>query len=151
MVLALVTGGGAGYLPLAPGTWGSLEGILLVWALHSFFPASGLALQCGLLAGLMICGLAFSGQVSAQRQNPDLSKIVIDEIAGQVFCLLWVPISASTLIAGFVLFRFFDIVKPFPIRRSEQLSGSYGIMFDDLIAGFYAGLALKVVTYWAPF
>ncbi len=151
MVLALITGGGAGYLPFAPGTWGSLEGILLVWAVHKFFPASGFILQCSLLAGLMICGLVFSARVSAQKNHSDFSKIVIDEITGQVFCLLWVPISVSTLIAGFVCFRFFDIAKPFPIRQSEKISGSYGIMADDLIAGFYAGLTLKVVMYWVPF
>ena len=91
--------------------------------------------------------MIFSTRFSRSEGDPDPSKIVIDEILGQMLCLLFVPVSAVSLGVGFLLFRFFDIVKPFPARSSEKLPGGMGIVCDDLIAGLYAGLCLKLLIW----
>jgi phosphatidylglycerophosphatase A len=94
---------------------------------------------------LGVPGLLFSTQVERFEDGSDPSRVVIDEIVGQIFTLLWVPVSTFSLVAGFLLFRFFDIVKPFPARWSEKMPGGFGIFCDDLIAGVYAGITLKLL------
>jgi phosphatidylglycerophosphatase A len=122
-----------------------MEALFLAFAIHHFFP-----LQERIILGVIFLVLSgpavfFSGRFSRSEKDPDPSKVVIDEILGQILCLLWVPVSVVSLTAGFLLFRFFDIVKPSPARESEKLSGGIGIVCDDLIAGTYAGLSLKVL------
>ncbi len=146
LVYAFVTGLGAGYLPVAPGTWGSLVALLLVFLLHWLWPAHETIVLGGFVVLLTFPAVVLSTRVSLSEDDPDPSKIVIDEILGQVLCLLWVPVSMVSLVAGFFLFRFFDIVKPFPVRSSEKLPGGVGIVCDDLIAGLYAGLSLKILV-----
>jgi phosphatidylglycerophosphatase A len=146
LIHAFVTGLGAGYLPLAPGTWGSLVALLLVFLLHWVLPAHETMVLGGFVVLLTFPAIVLSTRVSLSENDPDPSKIVIDEILGQVLCLLWVPVSMVSLVAGFFLFRFFDIVKPFPVRNSEKLPGGVGIVCDDLIAGLYAGLSLKILA-----
>ena len=80
------------------------------------------------------------------RQDP--SAIVIDEVVGQILSLLWVPISLTSLIIGFITFRIFDILKPFPVGRSASLPGGLGIVCDDLLAGVYAGLVTLAITQY---
>ncbi len=146
-IRAFVTGVGVGYLPLAPGTWGSLATLLPVVTVHWLFPIHETMILGSLVALLTFPAVVFSTRFSRSQGDPDPSKIVIDEVLGQMLCLLFVPVSAVSLGAGFVLFRFFDIVKPFPVRNSEKLPGGMGIVCDDLIAGVYAGLCLKVLIW----
>ncbi len=144
---SLATGFGAGYLPWAPGTWGSLEAVFLALAVHQVFPLQERVILGAFLLLLMVPAVFSSGRVAQSDGNSDPSRVVIDEIVGQILCLLWVPISVISLVAGFLLFRFFDIVKPSPARESEGLGGGLGIVCDDLIAGIYAGVSLKILFF----
>ncbi len=146
-IRVFVTGVGVGYLPLAPGTWASLATLWPVFTVHWLFPLHETMVLGGLVALLTFPAVVFSTRFSRSEGDPDPSTIVIDEILGQMLCLLFVPISAVSLVAGFLLFRFFDIVKPFPVRSSEKLPGGMGIVCDDLIAGLYAGLCLKLLIF----
>jgi phosphatidylglycerophosphatase A len=120
-IRAFVTGVGVGYLPIAPGTWGSLAALLLVFTVHWLFPLHETVVLGSLVALLTFPAVVFSTRFSRSEGDPDPSKIVIDEILGQMLCLLFVPVSAVSLGAGFFLFRFFDIWKPFPVRNSENV------------------------------
>ncbi len=148
LIRAFAIGFGAGRMPLAPGTWGALEGLAVVFLIHKYFPSHSwllLAVLCLALGGLAIWA---SDRVARSLHNPDPQVVVADEIVGQMSCFLWVPVTAWTLIAGFVLFRLFDISKPFPAGRAEHLRGGFGIIADDLVAGLYAGLILKVASLY---
>ena len=147
LVQAVVTALGIGCLPVAPGTWASAAAVLLVALVHWIAPAHETILLGGVVALLTPPAVVFSTRFSRFENHPDPSKIVIDEILGQVFCLLWVPVSLLSLLAGFVIFRFFDIAKPFPVRSIERLPGGIGIVGDDLVAGLYAGLSLKALVW----
>lgn len=136
---------GLGYLPLAPGTWGSLATLFPVFVVHWFFPFQETVILGSLVVLLTYPAVVFSTRFSRSEGDPDPSRIVIDEILGQILCFLFVPVSALSLGAGFLLFRFFDIVKPFPIRSAEKLPGGMGIVCDDLVAGLYAGVCLRLL------
>jgi phosphatidylglycerophosphatase A len=105
------------------------------------------------VAGL--CAVAAAGTWAAGRAETILAKhdpgaVVVDEIAGQILTLAFVPMTPRTLLLGFVLFRALDILKPFPARRLESLPGGSGIMADDLMAGIYANLLLQGAAYFLP-
>ena len=140
----VATGGGSGYLPAAPGTWGSLQGLALFWLAGWASPD-----QFRILVGISLLLLLYpaiwaAGRMARSRDQEDPPEIVVDEILGQMLCLLWVPATWGWHLASFLLFRLFDIVKPFPAGRSEKLPAGVGIIADDLVAGFYAGCALKI-------
>ncbi|MFN2500031.1 MAG: phosphatidylglycerophosphatase A [Pyrinomonadaceae bacterium] len=158
---------GVGYLPLAPGTWGSLVGVGLYVILRrpalslyaGFGQRQGLILlnpQIGFLAIelviiliLTLLGIWGASRVERLLQVKDPGKVVIDEVAGQMIALLPVPLLGIWplkiwIIVSFVLFRFFDIVKPYPARQLEGLRGGLGIMADDIVAGAYAAIVLAV-------
>lgn len=132
----------SGYSPVAPGTVGSLVGLV-------FYP--GLA-SLGLGGYCLICVLAFfvgvwaSGEAESSY-GKDGRRIVIDEIVGMWVALLGLPPRLSLVVAGFFIFRLFDIVKPFPAHRSQRLPGGWGVMMDDLVAGVYANLALRALAW----
>ncbi len=171
LALAIATCG-VGYLPLAPGTWGSLVGIgvylLARGASIKFFFAVGLQRHFNLLHvyyGVIVFELvvvfviALIGTWAASRteklsDTKDPGKVVIDEVVGQFIALIPVPFVLGaawwTAILAFVLFRFFDIVKPYPARKFEALESGLGIMADDIVAGVYAALvvAVAVVISW---
>ena len=136
----VATGGGIGYCPVAPGTAASLFALLLVWALP--FSWRGLAL---VLLAVTVLGAWAATRAERLFGARDPSRVVIDEIAGMWLSVLTLPRSLWPLLAAFLLFRLFDIVKPFPIRQSENLSGGLGIMLDDLIAGVYTLLCLRAL------
>jgi phosphatidylglycerophosphatase A len=148
LIRAFVTGLGLGYLPLTPGTWGSLGTLPLVFAVHWFFPLHETIILGSLVVLLVAPAVISSTRYSRSEGDPDPSKIVIDEILGQMLCLVFIPVSVFSLGVGFLLFRFFDIVKPFPARSAEKLPGGMGIVCDDLIAGLYAGLCLKLLIWF---
>ena len=158
---------GVGYLPIAPGTWGSLVGVGLYLvvrfltyrfvrlsagpnSLMLFSPWSiFLALELILITLITLVGIWAGTRVEKLSGKKDPGKVVIDEVAGQLIALL--PIAPKmdpgwlSIIAAFLLFRLFDIVKPYPARRFEMLESGLGIMSDDVVAGAYAAVATSVI------
>jgi len=143
---AVATGFGAGYSPVAPGTAGSLLGLLLFWPLRGL-PA---AFQIGILAAVFLAGTAAATRVARAAGIEDPGIVVVDEVVGMWTSLLFLPFTLGTAALGFVLFRILDVVKPYPARDLEALPGGWGIMSDDLMAGIYANLLLRVVMLVWP-
>ena len=159
--LFFATVGGVGYLPKAPGAWGSLVGMALYWGLskipgqpsvdvylHDIYFALRPEWPVGVVVAVI---LAFLGVLAANRVvkftgKKDPQFVVIDEVSGQLLTLLFalVPANWEYLALGFILFRVFDIWKPFPARQAESLPGGWGIMADDWIAAVYAALGIWI-------
>jgi phosphatidylglycerophosphatase A len=143
VAITIATAGGAGFFPRMPGTIGSLVGVVLYVLLETY----GLTrFNLPLLLILVVVGVWSSTHVE-RLWGHDASRIVIDEVAGQMLTLGFVTRSGQSdivtgAILGFLLFRFFDILKPFPIRRLERLPSGVGVVADDLGAGVYAFLVL---------
>ncbi len=135
----LAFGFGTGLAPKAPGTVGSLPGILLFWLTQDY----GLLPQLGMAAAGFVFGIWLCGQSARKIGVHDHGGIVWDEIVGMYLTLLAAPPGAAGWLAAFVLFRVFDILKPWPIRDLDhRLRGGLGIMLDDLVAALYAALLL---------
>jgi phosphatidylglycerophosphatase A len=136
----VATGLGSGYSPFAPGTAGSLVGLLL------FLPLAKLdwPVQLAATAALTALGTLAAGRVAKLVGTPDPGLVVVDEVAGQWITFLALPLTPWTAVAGFLLFRVMDIVKPWPARDLEKLHGGLGIMADDVAAGIYAHLFLRI-------
>jgi phosphatidylglycerophosphatase A len=137
----LAFGLGTGLAPVAPGTVGSLLGVLLAWLTLDL----GLAAQIGVAAGLILAGIWICGESARRLGIHDHGGIVWDEIAGMYLVLIFTPAGLYWWIAAFGLFRAFDIVKPWPIRDLDHsLQGGLGIMLDDLVAALYAAILLAL-------
>jgi phosphatidylglycerophosphatase A len=135
-------GFGAGLSPIAPGTMGTLVALPIIMAMTFF----SLPIYVAITVLTIVIGTYAADWSSRDLKKDDPSGIVIDEIAGMMVVMLFVPINAWTLLEGFVLFRLFDIVKPWPINwLDKQIKGGIGIMVDDLLAAMYAGVVLKLV------
>ncbi len=135
---------GLGLFPVAPGTWASLAILLLYgFLLH---PLSIPAVTLIVLL-LIIVGVPAATAYSSELKIVDPSRVVIDEAAGQLLVLVAVPPEWTLLVVGFVLFRIFDILKPFPIRKVESLPAGWGIMADDVVAGLMAKALLHLFIY----
>jgi phosphatidylglycerophosphatase A len=148
LVLARIvaTAFGAGYSPIAPGTAGSAVALVLLWLVP--FSRAGLVL---FFVAVTIIGTWAAHVVEAAIGDKDPGAIVVDEVAGMTLSVLLLPLTVPVLLAGFVLFRIFDVVKPFPAGRLQALRGGIGVMIDDLFAGLYALvilLVLRAVTGW---
>ena len=134
---------GTGLLPTAPGTWGSLAALPLAWAVQTFFGPAGLA--AGAFA-LFAAGCWAAAVYIRKRGVEDPPEIVIDEVAGQMLTLAFVPADVLLYAVGFVLFRLADITKPWPAGwANRKLAGGLGVMADDLFAGIYAAAAIFVI------
>jgi phosphatidylglycerophosphatase A len=136
----IATALGSGYSPVAPGTAGSAVGVLLFWPLAG----RGLAVQLGALLAVVLVGVVSASIVARAAGREDPGIVVVDEVAGQWVTLLALPFTPAVALAGFLLFRVMDVVKPWPARDLERLPGGWGIMADDLAAGVLAHLALRV-------
>lgn len=140
---------GLGFLPVAPGTWGTAGTIAVAW----FIPA-GLPWQViTTLLFLAACGATIIFGTHAERMSGriDPGFIVLDEVAGSLVALASLTKPALWWFVGaFFLFRAFDVLKPWPCRRLEKMPGGYGILMDDLMAGLYAGLVLMVARAAIP-
>jgi phosphatidylglycerophosphatase A len=135
----LAFGFGTGLAPFAPGTFGSLPGILLFWLTMDF----GLYVQLGVAAAITLAGIWICGESARRIGVHDHGGIVWDEIAGMYLTLMVAPFSVFGWILAFGLFRIMDIVKPWPIRDLDhRLGGGVGIMLDDLAAALYAAILL---------
>ncbi|MFQ5988435.1 MAG: phosphatidylglycerophosphatase A [Candidatus Methylomirabilales bacterium] len=138
LVVAIATGAYVGYLPPAPGTLGSLLGLILLWPLK---PGIAQVLVTLFLIGM---GIVVADHAARVMGGQDPPAIVIDEIAGIAVAILLVPPQFQERVIAFVLFRLFDVIKLFPARQAERLPGGIGIVGDDLIAGLYANLVLRM-------
>lgn len=140
---------GAGLLPKAPGTWGSFCTLPIIYISYWLSPQFGLIF---LLITTIVLSLWTAGQ-NVTEFGEDPPQFVMDEAAGQTVVFLTISFHFTwmndllLLIAGFILFRIFDIIKPLGIKKVEALTGKYGILADDLIAGFYALILLETILY----
>jgi phosphatidylglycerophosphatase A len=139
LALAIATACGVGYVPLAPGTFGSAVGLLLWWVL----PAST-SVQAASIVVLFAVG-SWSGSVAERHfGRTDPGQVVIDEVMGMLITLFLIPVGWRGALAGFLLFRVADVIKPYPANRLEALHGGVGVMADDAMAAVYANIALRV-------
>ncbi len=138
-----------GYLPFASGTIGSLAAVGGLWYVHSrvgdLHCPERLPLYWGSVFILAAISIYLSSQSKAVFGKDDPSEIIIDEVVGQVITFFMIPISLKTLLLGFLLFRFFDIVKPFPIGTMQELDGGVGVTMDDILAGVFANISLFLI------
>ncbi len=137
VALGFVTCGYVGYPPFAPGTWASILGCILLYLLP------GILNHPALVALLAVAAILCINRMALLEKDP--SYIVIDELAGMCVTMVGQGLGISNLLKGFILFRLFDILKPFPIRRLEGLPKGYGIVADDILAGIYANAALLLL------
>jgi phosphatidylglycerophosphatase A len=141
--LAIATVAGVGYAPVAPGTFGSAAGLVVWWLL----PASPVV-QAVAIVAIFIAG-SWGGSVAERHfGRSDPGQVVIDEVMGMLITLWLNPVGWKGALAGFLLFRVFDVIKPFPANRLEQLPGGVGVMADDAMAAVYANLVLRAALYW---
>jgi phosphatidylglycerophosphatase A len=124
---------GAGYAPVASGTVGSFVTVVAIWLL----PVTPLRILVALVV-VTVVGIWAGSRVERALGRKDPGVIVIDEVAGMLLSVILLPPTIPVLVTAFLLFRLFDIWKPFPARESQVLTGGLGVMVDDLIAGFYA-------------
>lgn len=139
---------GIGRLHPGPGTWGSATTVLLWTALAYALPLAlrtPIAIALALLVTLI--GIPAATQVSRAYATKDPQFVVIDEVAGQLIALIAAPLSWKTFLAGFILFRAFDIVKPPPVRQLEKLPEGTGIVLDDVAAGLYALAVMQLLLH----
>jgi phosphatidylglycerophosphatase A len=144
----IATSLGAGYFPVAPGTAGSVVGLALVIALRqTSLGTAGLGISLAAMAAVVFAlGVWSAGKAEKAFGRVDPGQVVIDEVLGQIITFIATPrIPRVGLIAGFILFRVFDIIKPFPAGRAERFPGGWGIMLDDVVAGFYSLIVLVIL------
>lgn len=137
---------GIGYVPFAPGTFASGAAALL----YLYVPAIR---ELTLLVPLILFSVAlgvWAGGVMEKEYGEDPSQAVIDEVAGQWISLLFIPFSPLTVLLAFILFRLFDVLKPGIVDRAQRLPGGWGIMTDDVLAGIFANLSLRLVLLALP-
>lgn len=144
--LAIATALGVGYVPVAPGTFGSAVGLLLWFVLPPSSAVHGTAIVLMLVVG------SFTGTVAERYFNKrDPRHVVLDEVMGMLITLFMIPmLSWIGAVIGFLLFRVADVVKPFPANRLERLPGGLGVMADDAMAAVYANIALRLILLVFP-
>lgn len=155
---------GVGYLPIAPGTWGSIVGVAIylgvyllefnlgIYLLHHGWKGPQILAwlySANLVLFTIFClaGIRAAGRAAKAFDQKDPSRVVVDEVMGQLIVFLFIPFTTTWWIigAGFLLFRLFDIWKPYPIDYLQSLPGGIGICADDILAGIYAGVILSII------
>ena len=143
IALFIAQGAYSGRAPIAPGTAGTVVGVLLYLLIRDLGPL-GYSAVCAVVIAI---GTRAAGRVDRMFGTKDNSTIVIDEIAGFLVALFLIPFTWGYVAAGFFLFRAFDIVKPWPLRGFERIPGGPGVMLDDLGAGVYTNIVLQIAVY----
>ena len=149
LALYIATCGYVGHVPVAPGTFGSAAGLVLLWALRALGSS---ALEIAFVVVLLALGVwsATIAERSSGRVDPGI--VVIDEVVGMIVTMMFIPASTFSIVAGFLVFRVLDILKPWPTRRLERLPGGAGIMADDVMAAVYGNVVMHgmwaVVPAW---
>jgi phosphatidylglycerophosphatase A len=140
----IAAGFGSGLMPFAPGTWGTLVALPIYWVLR----VCTWPIYLAVVLGLFVFGVALTEWVSRDMGEHDYGGIVWDEIVGYLLTMALVPVSITWMIVGFVLFRLFDIWKPFPIRTIDKtIKGGLGIMLDDVLAAVFAWGVLQALVW----
>jgi phosphatidylglycerophosphatase A len=147
VAIFVATAGYAGYVPVAPGTAGSLVGLLVYGLVR--WTGSGLV-EVGSIVALFAVGVWAGTSAERQFGGIDPGPVVIDEVVGMLLTLAWIPVGLTGAATGFVLFRIFDVIKPFPARRLEGLHGGLGVMADDAMAAVYSNIALRLLQWLFP-
>ena len=151
LALAVATCG-VGYFPIAPGTFGSMVGVAIYLALARLLNSSPLFLTTELILVTLIAliGIWAATRTEKLSGRKDPGKVVVDEVAGQLIALLPITptlnVDWTNIVSAFLLFRLFDIIKPYPARRLESLESGLGIMADDIVAGAYAAVVVSVIV-----
>ncbi len=135
----IATLGPVGYMPVAPGTWGTLAAALAVTAMYGLSDHAFAAIA----VGVTLIGTWAADSAERTIGGKDPGCVVIDEVAGYFVSVLYLPRTAAILFAAFFLFRIFDIIKPPPCRRLERMGGGLGIMMDDVAAGIYTNIVIR--------
>ena len=147
LAVFVATVGYCGYFPIAPGTVGSAAGLVF----YAFVWWTGSpVVETGLILAVFAAGVWAATTAEQYFGGIDPGPIVIDEVVGMLITLAFIPVGWSAAIVGFVLFRIFDIIKPYPARQFERLHGGLGVMADDAMAGVYANLSLRLVMWLVP-
>ena len=147
LAVFLATVAYCGYFPIAPGTVGSAAGLvvyLLVWW------AQSPVVEIALIVGVFATGVWAGTTAEQYFGGIDPGPVVIDEVLGMLITLAFIPVGWSGALVGFVLFRIFDVIKPYPAGKLEQLHGGLGVMADDAMAAVYANISLRVLMWLLP-
>lgn len=147
LAVFVATVGYSGYFPVAPGTVGSAAGLLvylLVWW------SGSRAVELMLIGGLFAAGVWAGTTAERYFGGIDPGPVVIDEVVGMLITLAFIPVGLSGAVTGFVLFRIFDVIKPYPAGRLERLHGGLGVMADDAMAAVYANVTLQAALWMFP-
>ena len=145
--LFVATCGYIGYVPIAPGTFGSAVGLAL-FALIRWSGSS--AIELGVIVLLFVLGVWSGNAAERHFRRVDPGPVVLDEVAGMLITLALLPVNIYGAIVGFVIFRLFDVIKPWPANRLEALPGGLGMMADDAMAGIYGNVAMRVLIAVLP-
>ena len=150
LAVFLATAGYSGYFPIAPGTVGSAVGVLVYGALRWVQSPASPVTEVLLIFALFAAGV-WAGTIAERYFGGiDPGPIVLDEVVGMLITLAFIPAGPSGVLVGFVLFRIFDVIKPFPARRLEALHGGLGVMADDAMAAVYANVSLRLLMAVLP-
>jgi phosphatidylglycerophosphatase A len=145
--LLIATCGYLGFAPVAPGTVGSAAGVALFYLVS----ATGMPwLQLLLIAVLFVAGVWASTMAERALARTDPGPVVIDEVVGMLITLAWIPVTPLGALVGFLIFRLFDVIKPWPSRQFEAMHGGLGVMADDAMAAVYGHLLLRGLVLVTP-
>ena len=147
LAVLVATGVYVGYVPVAPGTAGSLLGLILVTTAQAVGPWW---VEVGWLVAAVFIGVWSASVAERHFERKDPGPIVIDEVVGMGITLLGIPVSWPGVVVGFLAFRFFDVVKPFPARAAERLPGGLGVVTDDVVAALYANVVVRIAVWALP-
>lgn len=146
VAIFVASAGYVGFAPIAPGTWGAALGL----ALHVAIRWSGSdGLELLVIALIFAAGLWSAGHVE-HKLGKDPAAVVVDEVLGMLLTLALLDVTIAGAVTGFVIFRVLDVIKPFPAARFEHIKGGMGVMLDDVMAGMYSNLALRLLALAIP-
>ncbi len=141
LAVGIATVGCLGFVRVAPGTWGSVAGLLLSYLVRTLAPPGA---ELFVILAMAVVGTWAADRSERELGRKDPGPVVVDEVLGMLLTLALLPMSMPAAIAGFLIFRAYDVAKPFPAARLEQAPGGLGIMLDDVVAGVYANLTLRL-------
>ena len=147
LAFAIATVFKAGYIPIAPGTVGSIIGLLVFWLIKDY---ASFTIEMFVAAALFFAGVWASTIVEQVLERHDSGVVIVDEVVGMLVALMLLPPTITVMFLAFLLFRVFDIIKPYPARWCEQLSRGWGIMMDDVVAGLYVNVLIHIILWIVP-
>ena len=147
LAFAIATVFKAGYIPIAPGTVGSIIGLLVFWLIKDY---ASFTIEMFVAAALFFAGVWASTIVEQVLERHDPGVVSVDEVVGMLVALMLLPPTITVMFLAFLLFRVFDIIKPYPARWCEQLSRGWGIMMDDVVAGLYVNVLIHIILWIVP-